>query len=174
MSKNTLIPRSKSVPCRISETQNVRSTNSDDSLKPSWHKKIDEERKRGSSSSKNSRSKNNLDEFNKRNAIQEEKRYSARSPYYKGLTDSSKEINRQKSLAGSTHGKDSSLSSSSTSNSSKSNLAIKVRVIIEVYDHLIYEAYYVSIFMLCYNRYKSGVHLTLFAKAKKNEHPPAS
>nr|XP_010323551.3 replication factor C subunit 3-like isoform X2 [Solanum lycopersicum] len=127
MSKNTLIPRSKSVPCRISETQNVRSTNSDDSLKPSWHKKIDEERKRGSSSSKNSRSKNNLDEFNKRNAIQEEKRYSARSPYYKGLTDSSKEINRQKSLAGSTHGKDSSLSSSSTSNSSKSNLAIKVQ-----------------------------------------------
>ncbi|XP_027767638.1 uncharacterized protein LOC107024811 [Solanum pennellii] len=127
MSKNTLIPRSKSVPCRISETQNVRSTNSDDSLKPSWHKKIDEERKRGSSSSKNSRSKNNLDEFNKRNAIQEEKRYSARSPYYKGLTDSSKEINRQKSLAGSTPGKDSSLSSSSTSNSSKSNLAIKVQ-----------------------------------------------
>ncbi|KAH0726237.1 hypothetical protein KY284_002102 [Solanum tuberosum] len=126
MSKDPLIPRSKSVPCRISETQNVRSTNSDDSLKPSWHKKVDEERKRGSSSSKNSRS-NNLDEFNKRNAIQEEKRYSARSPYYKGLTDSSKEINRQKSLAGSTPGKDSSLSASSTSNSSKSNLAIKVQ-----------------------------------------------
>ncbi|XP_049383057.1 uncharacterized protein LOC125847490 [Solanum stenotomum] len=126
MSKDPLIPRSKSVPCRISETQNVRSTNSDDSLKPSWHKKVDEERKRGSSSSKNSRS-NNLDEFNKRNAIQEEKRYSARSPYYKGLTDSSKEINRQKSLAGSTPGKDSSLLGSSTSNSSKSNLAIKVQ-----------------------------------------------
>uniref|UniRef100_M0ZNJ5 Replication factor C subunit n=1 Tax=Solanum tuberosum TaxID=4113 RepID=M0ZNJ5_SOLTU len=126
MSKNPSILRSKSVPCRISETQNVRSTNSDDSLKPSWHKKVDEERKRGSSSSKNSRS-NNLDEFNKRTAIQEEKRYSARSPYYKGLTDSSKEINRQKSLAGSTPGKDSSLLASSTSNSSKSNLAIKVQ-----------------------------------------------
>ncbi|KAK6804213.1 hypothetical protein RDI58_001997 [Solanum bulbocastanum] len=126
MSKNPSITRSKSVPCRISETQTVRSTNSDDSLKPPWHKKVDEERKKGSSSSKNSRS-NNLDEFNKRNAIQEEKRYSARSPYYKGLTDSSKEINRQKSLAGSTPGKDSSLSASSTSNSSKSNLAIKVQ-----------------------------------------------
>ncbi|XP_055815078.1 replication factor C subunit 3-like [Solanum dulcamara] len=128
MSNNPSIPRSKSVPCRISKTQDVRSTNSADSLKPSWHKKIDEKRN-GSSSSMNSRSTNNLDEFNKRNVIQEEKRYSARSPYYKGLTDSSKLINRQKSLAefSTTPGKDSNLLASSTSYTSKSNFVIKVQ-----------------------------------------------
>ncbi|KAF3625309.1 hypothetical protein T459_03110 [Capsicum annuum] len=131
------IPRSKSVPCRISETQNsliipptVRSTYSADSVKPTWAKKVDEGRK-GSSSSKNSRSltANNVKEFNKRNVIQEEKRYSPRSPYYKGLTDSSKGINRQKLLAefSNTHGKDSNLSAFSTSSGSISNLAIKVQ-----------------------------------------------
>lgn len=122
MSNNPSIPRSKSVPSRISETQDVRSTNSADSLKPSWHKKIDEKRN-GSSSSKNSN--------NKRNVIQEEKRYSARSPYYKGLTDSSKLINRQKSLAefSTTPGKDSNSLASSTSYTSKSNFVIKVLII---------------------------------------------
>ncbi|MCD7452725.1 hypothetical protein HAX54_017944 [Datura stramonium] len=133
---NPSIPRSKSVPCSISETRNSltnRSTKSADSLKPTWPKKVNEfciARIKGGSFSKNSSiTANNLEEFNKRNAIrQEEKRYSARSPYYKGLTDSSKEINRQKLLAElSGHGKDSSLSASSTSSSSKSNLAIKVQ-----------------------------------------------
>lgn len=82
-------------------------------MKPSRSdKKIAEERRRGSSSNK---------------TRLEEKRYSARSPYYKGLTDSSKEINRQKSLAGlKSPGKDSNLVTSSTSYTSKSNLAIKV------------------------------------------------
>ncbi|CAN4110512.1 unnamed protein product [Withania somnifera] len=131
------IPRSKSVPYRISETQNsptnsfiipptVRSSNSADSLKPSWPKKVNEATK-GGSSSNNSKSftANNLKEFNKRNGIQEERRYSPRSPYYQGLTDSSKEINRQKLLAelGTTPGKDSSLSSST----SKSNFSVKVQ-----------------------------------------------
>ncbi|KAK4379568.1 hypothetical protein RND71_001430 [Anisodus tanguticus] len=110
---NPSITRSKSVPCNISETQNsptnsfivapsVRSSKSADSLKPTWPKKVNEfiiARKGGSSSKNSTLTANNLEEFNKRNAIQEEKRYSARSPYYKGLTDSSKLINRQKLLA---------------------------------------------------------------------------
>ncbi|KAJ8573438.1 hypothetical protein K7X08_009949 [Anisodus acutangulus] len=137
---NPSITRSKSVPCNISETQNsptnsfivapsVRSSKSADSLKPTWPKKVNEfiiARKGGSSSKNSSLTANNLEEFNKRNAIQEEKRYSARSPYYKGLTDSSKLINRQKLLAEfSSPGKD--ISASSTSSSSKSNLANKVQ-----------------------------------------------
>nr|XP_016466433.1 PREDICTED: replication factor C subunit 3-like [Nicotiana tabacum] len=135
------IPRSKSVPCNISETQNcptnsftippsVRSSKSADSLKPTWPKNANEliSRKGGSSSKNSNLTAGNLAEFNKRNAIQEEKRYSARSPYYKGLTDSSKVINRQKLLAefSSSPGKD-SISASSTSSSSKSNLASKVQ-----------------------------------------------
>ncbi|XP_059310606.1 uncharacterized protein LOC132061949 [Lycium ferocissimum] len=135
------ILRSKSVPCNISETQNsptnslivapsVRSSKSADSLKPSsWPKTVNEfiiARKGGSSSKNSSLTADNLQEFNKRNAIQEEKRYSARSPYYRGLTDSSKEINRQKLLAEfSSPGKD--ISAFSTSSSSKSNLATKVQ-----------------------------------------------
>lgn len=37
-----------------------------------------------------------LEEFNRRNAILEEKRYSASSPYYRGLTDFSLDINKEK------------------------------------------------------------------------------
>ncbi|OIT34160.1 hypothetical protein A4A49_10103 [Nicotiana attenuata] len=134
------IPRSKSVPYNISEAQNsptnsliippsVRSSKSADSLKPKWPKKANEliSRKGGSSSKNSNLTADNLEEFNKRNAIQEEKRYSARSPYYKGLTDSSKLINRQKLLAEfSSSGKD-SISASSASSSSKSSLASKVQ-----------------------------------------------
>ncbi|CAN4126062.1 unnamed protein product [Withania somnifera] len=128
---NPSIQRSKSVPCRMAETQNLpknsltinpraRSSNSADAVKPSWLKKVNEVRKGGSGRSLTAK------EFNKRNAIQEEKRYSPRSPYYQGLTDSSKEINRQKLLAelSSTPGKD---SSSLSSSSSKSNSTIKVQ-----------------------------------------------
>ncbi|KAL8119420.1 hypothetical protein AgCh_016805 [Apium graveolens] len=60
----------------------------------SWSKKATRflTRKKGSSGL----TEEGLEEFNRRNAILEEKRYSTSSPYYRGLTDFSLDINKEK------------------------------------------------------------------------------
>ncbi|KAL3537190.1 hypothetical protein ACH5RR_000556 [Cinchona calisaya] len=102
------VPRSKSAP-RISGTPQSPSSHSDapsrrtsrSEFSPrTWPKKVGDfiARKTGSSSSsrKSNLTEESLEEFNRLNEILEGKRYFQRSPYYKGLTDSSLVINRER------------------------------------------------------------------------------
>ncbi|CDP09315.1 unnamed protein product [Coffea canephora] len=101
------IPRSKSAP-RISTTplspshSDVTSqwTSTSENSSRTWQKKVGNfiARKTGSSSSskKSILTEESLKEFNRLNEILEQKRHFSSSPYYKGLTDSSLVISRQR------------------------------------------------------------------------------
>lgn len=104
---NPPIPRSQSAP-RISGTPQSpphsdvpsRRTSRSEFSPRIWPKKFGDfiARKTGSSSSskKSNLTEESLKEFNRLNEILEEKKYFQQSPYYKGLTDSSLVINRQR------------------------------------------------------------------------------
>lgn len=101
------IPRSQSAP-RISGTPHSPShsdvpsrwTSWSENSSRTWPKKVGNfiARKTASSSSskKSILTEESLKEFNRLNEIREEKRYFQSSPYYRGLTDSSLVINRQR------------------------------------------------------------------------------
>ncbi|CAI9786068.1 unnamed protein product [Fraxinus pennsylvanica] len=96
------------------------------SLATAWPKQVSDFIKRkGSSSSKNiGLTEENLQEFNSRNAILET-RYSTCSPYYKGVTDFSLDINRGK-RSGSSPGRESH-AATVVSSASKSSFVVKVQ-----------------------------------------------
>ncbi|KAI3444886.1 hypothetical protein Pfo_001551 [Paulownia fortunei] len=126
-----VIPRSKSAPDITSphspsniqpSSKSIRSTRSTGSPITSWPKKLGDYIK---GKTKNSHlTEESLQEFNRRNALVEA-RYNTSSPYYKGLTDFSLVINREK-LSGSSPGRESH-ATSYVSSGSKSSFVVKVQ-----------------------------------------------
>ncbi|CAI9781649.1 unnamed protein product [Fraxinus pennsylvanica] len=121
------IPLSNSAPGRhsLSHSDVHKSVHSAGSL-AAWPKKLGDFIKiKGSPTSKNAGlTEENLQELNRRNAILET-RYSTSSPYYKGLTDFSLVINREK-LSGSSPGRESH-AATFVSSASKSSFVVQVR-----------------------------------------------
>ncbi|KAL0379982.1 UNVERIFIED_CONTAM: hypothetical protein Sangu_0062500 [Sesamum angustifolium] len=126
-----VIPRSKSAPDITSphsplnvqsSSKSVRSARSTGSSIISWQKKL------GvyiSGKKKNSNlTEESLEEFNRRNTLIEA-RYNTSSPYYKGLTDFSLVINREK-LSGSSPGRESH-ATSYISSGTKSSFILMVQ-----------------------------------------------
>ncbi|KAK6140475.1 hypothetical protein DH2020_025788 [Rehmannia glutinosa] len=126
-----IIPRSKSAPDisspdspsnPIPSTKSIRSTRSTGSPIISWPKKFTQ-LITGKTKNISDLTEETLQEFNRRNALVEA-RYNSSSPYYKGLTDFSLVINREK-LSGSSPGRE---SHATTFNSSGSKSSFVVRV----------------------------------------------
>ncbi|KAF8380707.1 hypothetical protein HHK36_028197 [Tetracentron sinense] len=92
------IPRSSSEP-NISKTKKHSSlppsNRSTSSTKTIW-RKGGKYKARKSGSKHSDLTEASLDEFNRRNAVADDKKNSSRSPYYKGLTDSTLYISRQR------------------------------------------------------------------------------
>ncbi|XP_059636030.1 uncharacterized protein LOC132278243 [Cornus florida] len=131
------IPRSSSDPnisltihshsqsCHI-PTSN-RSSCSTKSLKNGWSKKIGNliTGKNGSPAEYSDLTEESLEEFNRRNEVLNDRRDSVYSPYYKGLTDSSLVLGRQR-VSVSSPGRESFVATSVTT-SSKSSFIVKMQ-----------------------------------------------
>ncbi|PIN10365.1 Replication factor C, subunit RFC3 [Handroanthus impetiginosus] len=125
------IPRSKSAsditsPHSLTDIQpsskSIRSTRSTGSPLTSWPKKFGEYIK--GKTKRSDLTEESLQEFNRRNALIEA-RYNTSSPYYKGLTDFSLVINREKP-SGSSPGRESH-ATGYVSSGSKSSFVVKVQ-----------------------------------------------
>ncbi|KAL2536695.1 replication factor C subunit 3-like [Forsythia ovata] len=119
-------PNISTFPHSLSHSDLHKSVRSAGSLTTAWPKKLGNLiTRKGSPSSKNAGlTEENLQEFNRRNAILET-RYATCSPYYKGLTDFSLVINREK-LSGSSPGRESH-TETFVSSGSKSSFVVKVQ-----------------------------------------------
>ncbi|KAG8362920.1 hypothetical protein BUALT_BualtUnG0024000 [Buddleja alternifolia] len=128
------IPRSKSAPDITSphspsdsiipdSTKSIRSTRSTGSPITSWPQKFNDYIK-GKSKNSSNLTEESLEEFNRRNSIVEA-RHNSSSPYYKGLTDFSLVINREK-LSGSSPGRESH-ATSFVSSGSRTSFVVKVQ-----------------------------------------------